>query len=155
MDEAATVEHSEPPKELESLTSDNPAQVAGSKRPHSPSPASQSDLPSDAKKPRMAKVATGTKGVNQRDYDGKACQILYQVCKEWERRIYTVDGYPGTEVEHMWLQELWDEACEEFGEAYELTKGMQTMVRHSSESEKISDLIAARLNDDQHVSGER
>ncbi len=135
VDEVATVEHSEPPKKLDSLTSDNPAQVAGSKWPHSPSPASQPDLPSDAKKP-MAKVATGTKGVNQYDYDGKAHQIFYQVCKEWEQCIYTVDRYPGTEVECMWLQELWDEACEEFREAYKLTKGMQTMVCHSSKSEK-------------------
>ncbi|KAK0460239.1 uncharacterized protein EV420DRAFT_1478756 [Desarmillaria tabescens] len=96
--QTATVQHSEPERDPNSSASDNPVQVAGSKHARSPqAPTSESDTPSNAKKARIAKVAAGSKGVNQCDYDD-------------------------TEVERTWLQELSDEACEEFGEVYELTR---------------------------------
>ncbi|KAK0241958.1 hypothetical protein EDD85DRAFT_934740 [Armillaria nabsnona] len=62
------------------------------------------------------------------------------------QRSLTLQRYPDTKVEYTWLQELWDEACEEFGEVYELIKVIQTMVHYFSKAEQISDLIDARLS---------
>lgn len=104
-------------------------QSTGEKRARS---LSVTEGPSKAKKARVAEIAAGAKGVNQRDYEGKVREILHKVCKRWEHQIYTIDGYPANEIQRTWLQELWDEVCEETGETYELTAGMKTMIKRRS-----------------------
>ncbi|KAK0429700.1 hypothetical protein EV421DRAFT_2042551 [Armillaria borealis] len=121
--------HEQQADNLSDTQSNSKTQHGGGKRARSPS---VTEGPSKAKKARVAEVVAGAKGVNQRDYDGKVRDILHKVCKRWERHIYTVNGYPDDETQRQWLQELWDEACEEASEMYELTAGMKTMIKRRS-----------------------
>ncbi|KAK0209857.1 hypothetical protein IW262DRAFT_1301911 [Armillaria fumosa] len=132
--ESSHQQHQTPIQQIESSDKanlpDSGAPPAGNKCLHS---LPQSD-DSPNKKPCIAKVVAGTKGLNQCDYEGKAQQILHKVCKECEWHVYTLNGYPevkdfqlGISAECVWTQEQWSEVCEEVGEDYELMQAMQTM----------------------------
>ncbi|PBK70868.1 hypothetical protein ARMSODRAFT_1017646 [Armillaria solidipes] len=89
-----------------SADDESAAELARTKRPPSPSALEPS---SETKKARVAEVASGAKGLNQRDYKGTVREIL-----------------------NNWIQELWAEECEKAGETYELTMSMKTMIKKRS-----------------------
>ncbi|SJL00660.1 uncharacterized protein ARMOST_03973 [Armillaria ostoyae] len=105
------------------------AELTGTKRP--PSPSALEPF-SKTKKARVAEVASGAKGLNQRDYKGTVREILNNICKGWEQQIYTINAYPDTVLQREWIQELWEEQCEKVGETYELTMSMKTMIKKRS-----------------------
>ncbi|KAK0243556.1 hypothetical protein EDD85DRAFT_786456 [Armillaria nabsnona] len=105
------------------------AELTGTKRPPSPSALEPS---SETKKARVAEVASGAKGLNQRDYKDTVREILNNVCKGWEQQIYTINAYPDTVLRREWIQELWEEQCEKVGETYELSMSMKTMIKKCS-----------------------
>ncbi|KAJ7676753.1 hypothetical protein DFH06DRAFT_613416 [Mycena polygramma] len=74
------------------------------------------------------KAPTGSR-TNVKDYLEPAKGLLTRAQHKYEVRIWTIDPYPGVELQIQWVKEIWDEVCEEANERMELTERMARMIK--------------------------
>ncbi|KAJ7433113.1 hypothetical protein FB451DRAFT_1572730 [Mycena latifolia] len=110
------------------------------KRPRSSSPSKRSSPSKKARKrskavPELPKAqfvagkAPGGSRTNLKDYTEPAARLIKRAMHKYEVRIWTLNPFPGAELQTEWVTEIWDEVCEEAEERMELTERMSSMVK--------------------------
>ncbi|KAJ7684248.1 hypothetical protein DFH06DRAFT_1354030 [Mycena polygramma] len=74
------------------------------------------------------KAPSGSR-TNLKDYKEPAKGLLTRALHKYEVRIWTINPYPGVELQAQWVKEIWVEVCEEANERMELTERMARMIK--------------------------
>ncbi|KAJ7097060.1 hypothetical protein B0H15DRAFT_797793 [Mycena belliarum] len=74
------------------------------------------------------KAPTGSR-TNLKDYTEPAARLLKRAMHRYEVRIWTLNPFPGADLQEEWVKEIWDEVCTEAEERMELTVRMAGMIK--------------------------
>ncbi|KAJ7087970.1 hypothetical protein B0H15DRAFT_801037 [Mycena belliarum] len=74
------------------------------------------------------KAPSGSR-TNLKDYTEPAARLLKRAMHRYEVRIWTLNPFPGADLQEEWVKEIWDEVCTEAEERMELTVRMAGMIK--------------------------
>ncbi|KAJ7623730.1 hypothetical protein FB45DRAFT_926588 [Roridomyces roridus] len=73
--------------------------------------------------------APSTSRTNLKHFEESARKLIQAAMHEYEGRIWTLDAYPSTEVQAVWVQEIWDGLNAEVQERTALTERIARMIK--------------------------